>query len=220
MARTSSAKKIARLAEKGKGKKVRFQGGSVFPSVVLGVLVIGVVLIAYARQGGTVVDASVSAEQKYATAFAFFNCDSLATDLNQADAATLNATDKFAAVTTENPSAIIGDGIVGWMPQVLAGQRKAKLETIFALYGMTVTDDSITLKDGTKISESDTKCAEQDAVISVNVWESGSASSQLSIASFGGVKIDDQMTVVLSFAPEGTEITRPAVADSLADYQG
>lgn len=220
MARTSSAKKIARLAEKGKGKKVRFQGGSVFPSVVLGVLVIGVVLIAYARQGGTVVDASVSAEQKYATAFAFFNCDALATDLKQADAATLNATDKFAAVTTENPSAIIGDGIVGWMPQVLAGQRKAKLETIFALYGMTVTDDSITLADGTKISEADTKCAEQDAVINVNVWESGSASSQLSIASFGGVKIDDQMTVVLSFAPEGTEITRPAVADSLADYQG
>ena len=220
MARTSSAKKIARLAEKGKGKKVRFQGGSVFPSVVLGVLVIGAVLIAYARQGGTVVDASVSAEQKYATAFAFFNCDALATDLKQADAATLNATDKFAAVTTENPSAIIGNGIVGWMPQVLAGQRKAKLETIFALYGMTVTDDSITLADGTKISEADTKCAEQDAVINVNVWESGSASSQLSIASFGGVKIDDQMTVVLSFAPEGTEITRPAVADSLADYQG
>jgi len=220
VARTSSAKKIARLAEKGKGKKVRFQGGSVFPSVVLGVLVIGVVLIAYARQGGTVVDASVSAEQKYATAFAFFNCDALATDLKQADAATLNATDKFAAVTTENPSAIIGNGIVGWMPQVLAGQRKAKLETIFALYGMTVTDDSITLADGTKISEADTKCAEQDAVINVNVWESGSASSQLSIASFGGVKIDDQMTVVLSFAPEGTEITRPAVADSLADYQG
>ena len=220
MARTSSAKKIARLAEKGKGKKVRFQGGSVFPSVVLGVLVIGAVLIAYARQGGTVVDASVSAEQKYATAFAFFNCDALATDLKQADAATLNATDKFAAVTTENPSAIIGDGIVGWMPQVLAGQRKAKLETIFALYGMTVTDDSITLADGTKISEADTKCAEQDAVINVNVWQSGKASSQLSIASFGGVKIDDQMTVVLSFAPEGTEITRPAVADSLADYQG
>ncbi len=220
MARTSSAKKIARLAEKGKGKKVRFQGGSVFPTVVLAVLVIGAVLIAYARQSGTVVDASVSAEQKYATAFAFFNCDAFATDLKQADAATLNATDKFAAVTTENPSAIIGDGIVGWMPQVLAGQRKAKLETIFALYGLTVTDDSITLDNGTKISEADTKCSEQDAVISVNVWESGASTSQLSIASFGGVKIDNQMTVVLSFAPEGTEISRPAVADTLADYQG
>ena len=219
MARTSSAKKIARLAEKGKGKKVRFQGGSVFPTIVLSVLILGAVLIAYARQGGTAVDASVTAEQKFATAFAFFNCDALATDLEQPDSATLSPTDKFAAVTTETPAAIIGDGVVGWLPQALAGQRKAKLETIFGLYGMTVTDDSITLKDK-KISETDTQCAGKDAKISVYVWESGSAESKLSIASFGGVKIDDQMTVVLAFAPDGTDVPRPAVADSLADYQG
>jgi hypothetical protein len=74
--------------------------------------------------------------------------------------------------------------------------------------------------DGTKISEVDTKCADKDAKITVNVWESGSSTSKLSIASFGGVKIDDQMTVVLSFAPDGVEVPRPAVADSLADYQG
>lgn len=219
MARTSSAKKIARLAEKGKGKKVRFQGGSVFPTIVLSVLILGAVLIAYARQSGTVVDASVTAEQKFATAFAFFNCDALATDLEQPDSATLSPTDKFAAVTTENPAAIIGDGVVGWLPQALAGQRKAKLETIFGLYGITVTDESITIKDK-KISETDTQCAGKDAKISVYVWESGSAESKLSIASFGGVKIDDQMTVVLAFAPDGTDVPRPAVADSLADYQG
>jgi len=219
VARTSSAKKIARLAEKGKGKKVRFQGGSVFPTIVLSVLILGAVLIAYARQSGTVVDASVTAEQKFATAFAFFNCDALATDLEQPDAATLSPTNKFAAVTTETPAAIIGDGVVGWLPQALAGQRKAKLETIFGLYGMTVTDDSITLKDK-KISETDTQCAGKDAKISVYVWESGSVESKLSIASFGGVKIDDQMTVVLAFAPDGADVPRPAVADSLADYQG
>jgi hypothetical protein len=85
---------------------------------------------------------------------------------------------------------------------------------------MTVTDDSITLVDGTKISEVDTQCADKDAKITVSVWESGSSASKLSIASFGGVKIDDQMTVVLSFAPDGVEVPRPAVADSLADYQG
>ena len=219
MARTSSAKKIARLAEKGKGKKVRFQGGSVFPTVVLAVLVLGAVLIAYARQGGTAVDATVTAEQKYATAFAFFNCNEFTKISGDFDFATQDA-DKFASVTAEVPSAIIGDGIIGWMPQVLAGQRKAKLDTIFELYEMTVTDDSITLADGTKISEIDTKCADKDAKISVYVWESGSAESKLSIASFGGVKIDDQMTVVLAFAPDGVEVPRPAVADSLADYQG
>jgi len=181
VARTSSAKKIARLAEKGKGKKVRFQGGSVFPTVVLAVLILGAVLIAYARQGGTAIDATVTAEQKYATAFAFFNCDALATDLKQPDAATLNPADKFAAVTTEAPAAIIGDGVIGWMPQALAGQRKAKLETIFGLYGMTVTDDSITLADGTKISEVDTKCADKDAKITVTVicprWGGSTSSS-------------------------------------------
>ena len=226
MARTSSAKKIARLAEKGKGKKVRFQGGSVFPTIVLSVLILGAVLIAYARQSGTVVDASVTAEQKFATAFAFFNCDALATDLEQPDAATLSPTDKFAAVTTETPAAIIGDGVVGWLPQALAGQRKAKLETIFGLYGITVTDESITIKDK-KISETDTQCAGKDAKISVYVWEKKDENDpdqdldpKLSIASFGGVKIDDQMTVVLAFAPDGTDVPRPAVADSLADYQG
>ena len=130
MARSSSAQKIARLAEKGKGKKVRFQGGSVFPTVVFAVVLLGAVLIAYARQSGTPIDASVTAEQKYATAFAFQNCDELV-ELNQPDVAQLNPADIFASVTTETPAAIIGDGIVGWMPQILAGQRKAKLETIF-----------------------------------------------------------------------------------------
>jgi hypothetical protein len=218
VARSSSAQKIARLAEKGKGKKVRFQGGSVFPTVVFAVVLLGAVLIAYARQSGTPIDASVTAEQKYATAFAFQNCDELVV-LNQPDVAQLNPADIFASVTTETPAEIIGDGIVGWMPQILAGQRKAKLETIFELYGLSVTDNTIEF-NGTTISETDTKCGDKDAVIGVNVWESGSASSKLSIASFGGVKIDDQMTVVLSFAPEGTEIARPSVADSLSEYQG
>jgi hypothetical protein len=218
VARSSSAQKIARLAEKGKGKKVRFQGGSVFPTVVFAVVLLGAVLIAYARQSGTPIDASVTAEQKYATAFAFQNCEELVV-LKPVDVAQLNPADLFASVTTETPAAIIGDGIVGWMPQILAGERKAKLETIFELYGFTVTDDTIEF-DGTTISETDTQCGDEDAVIGVNVWESGSASSKLSIASFGGVKIDDQMTVVLSFAPEGTEIARPSVADSLSEYQG
>jgi hypothetical protein len=218
VARSSSAQKIARLAEKGKGKKVRFQGGSVFPTVVFAVVLLGAVLIAYARQSGTPIDASVTAEQKYATAFAFQNCDELV-ELTQPDVAQLNPADLFAPVTTETPAAIIGDGIVGWMPQILAGERKAKLETIFELYGFSVTDDTIEF-NGTEISETDTQCGDKDAVIGVSVWESGSASSKLSIASFGGVKIDDQMTVVLSFAPEGTEIARPSVADSLSEYQG
>jgi hypothetical protein len=46
VARSTSAKKIAQLAQKGKGKKVRFQGGSLFPTVILAIVILGTVLIA------------------------------------------------------------------------------------------------------------------------------------------------------------------------------
>ena len=49
MVSSSSTKKAARLAQKGKGKKVRFQGGTLFPMLVLAILVIGLGTIVYAR---------------------------------------------------------------------------------------------------------------------------------------------------------------------------
>ena len=49
MAPSSSASKVAKLASRGKGKKVRFQGGTVFPAVVAVVVVVMLVLVVYAR---------------------------------------------------------------------------------------------------------------------------------------------------------------------------
>ena len=46
MATSSSTKKAAKLAQKGSGRTVRFQGGTVFPVAVALVLVIGLGLIA------------------------------------------------------------------------------------------------------------------------------------------------------------------------------
>jgi hypothetical protein len=42
---SSSAKKVAKLAQRGKGKKVRFQGGTLFPAVVLAVVILGLLTI-------------------------------------------------------------------------------------------------------------------------------------------------------------------------------
>jgi hypothetical protein len=44
-----ATKRAAQLAKSGKGKRVRFQGGTLFPMLVLAVLVIGVGTIVYAR---------------------------------------------------------------------------------------------------------------------------------------------------------------------------
>ena len=42
--------KAAKLAQKGKGRKVRFQGGTVFPAAVAITLILGFALIVYSRQ--------------------------------------------------------------------------------------------------------------------------------------------------------------------------
>ena len=191
MARSSSAKKIARLAEKGKGKKIRFQGGSLFPTVILVVCVLGIALIAYGRQGQPTVDVTAAANQEYFSSFGVYKCDSYLTGFPCA------ATDP----ATVSPDAYIkADGIFGWKPQVLAGLRTAKLKTLFDLYGITVDDKSITfpstVNGGETITEIDTKCkdangAEKDATLRVLVWDDyrNTADSKISIASFDGVRL-------------------------------
>jgi len=217
VARSTSAKKIAQLAQKGKGKKVRFQGGSLFPTVILSVVILGTILIAYARQSGQPVDASVTANQTYATSFGVYKCDAWVDGMPSAPV-------DIAAVNPEDPASIVADGVVTWKPQVLAGERKAVLGTILDLYGIAVTDDEITfpptINGGEKISETDTKCGDKDASLSVVVWDTADAAQKLSIASFDGVRLTgDGMVIVLAFTADGTEIPQPASAATLGTYQ-
>lgn len=55
---SSSTKKAAKLAQKGKGRRVRFQGGTLFPMIVSAVLVLGLALVVYARTSRPAADAS------------------------------------------------------------------------------------------------------------------------------------------------------------------
>jgi len=212
VARSSSAKKIARLAEKGKGKKIRFQGGSLFPTVILVVCVLGIALITYARQSQPTVDATATANQEYFSSFGVYKCDAYLTGFAGA------ATD-VAAVT---PNAYIkAEGIFAWKPQVLAGLRTAKLKTFFDLYGITVDDKSITfpatVNGGETITEADTKCkdangVEQNATLRVLVWNDhrNIADSKISIASFDGVRLtDDGMAIALAFTADGVDVPQP-----------
>ena len=212
MARSSSANKIAKLAEKGKGKKIRFQGGSLFPAVILVVCVLGLTLIAYARQGGKTVNVSSTANQEYFTSFGVYKCDAYLTGFPGV------ATD----VAAVSPNAYIkADGIFGWKPQVLAGLRTAKLKTFFDLYGITVDDKSIkfpaSVNGGETISEANTKCkdasgVEKDATLRVLVWNDyrNTADSKVSIASFDGVRLTgDGMAIALVFAADGVEVPQP-----------
>ena len=49
MASSSSARKVAKLASRGRGKKVRFSGGTTFPTALTVVILLMVALIVYAK---------------------------------------------------------------------------------------------------------------------------------------------------------------------------
>ena len=215
MARSSSAQKIARLAQKGKGKKVRFQGGSTFATVILAIVLLGSILVAYARQSEPAVDASLTAEQQYALSFGVYFCDQFVEGIAAVPAP--------EAVDAEASTSIAAEGVVLWKPQVLAGERKAKLGTIFDLYGLEVSDSSITfpstvsVNDGQPVTEETTECNGEPGSLVVVSWPDASdaANSDRSIASFDGVRLTkDNMAIVLAFIPDGAEVPQP---DSAAE---
>ena len=100
------------------------------------ICILGVALIAYARQSQEQVSALDTAKQNYYTAFGIYKCDDFVGSLPAvqdvgADAATLKA-----------GAYIESAGVIRWEPQVLSGERRANLQTIFDLYGLEVTNDS------------------------------------------------------------------------------
>ena len=217
MATSSSAKKIARLAEASKnrkGRKVRMQGGSLFPTMIFVIVVLGVGLIAYARQSQERVSALDTAKQTYFTAFGIYKCDAFIENLP-------DATQLGQDIATVKPGAFIeSPGVVRWEPQVLSGERRAKLETIFELYGLKVTNDSIefpsTLNNGEKITEIDTKCGDKDATVQVVVWDTKTASSKVSIAELGNVRLTGNgMAITLAFVAKDVEVPQPVTVTDL-----
>ena len=101
------------------------------------IVVLGVGLIAYARQSQERVSALDTAKQTYYTAFGIYKCDAFIENLP-------DATQLGDDPASLKPGAFIeSPGVVRWEPQVLSGERRAKLETIFELYGLKVTNNSI-----------------------------------------------------------------------------
>jgi len=207
VARSSSAHKLSRLAQKGKGKKVRFQGGTVFPSVVLGVCIVGTILVAYARQSAAPIDTAAAADESYYTSLGVYVCDGFVSGLPA------TGTSEDGAVT------VVEDGVLSWKPVVLAGERRSRLGTLLEQLGVDVTDDTLTLpagatvngqpvNEGKPVTEAETTCGDEPASLSVTVWRDLGADGtegSVSIASLDGVRLDDNLAIVLAFVPDDVE---------------
>lgn len=233
MAPSSSAKKVAKLASRGKGKKVRFQGGSVFPIAVALVVVLGLLAIVYGRQsrpstgsGVPRVNDGVNTDAHWHAAFGIYICDAFQPKIlgtkeeTGVDAAgnTVLLNEKFKILGVHSH----GDGIVHYHPaSTKASGNRAKLGVFLDVYDIKLTDTELVMpKDqgGDKWSTKDTKCNGKDTELRVRVWDkySDKGNSHDVVTDFNNIRIkNDGMVFVIAFTEKGADIPQPPWGDQL-----
>lgn len=223
MANGSSAKKVARLAQRGKGKKVRFQGGTVFPAVMAVVIVVGLGLVTYARQSAPNKNTPPTVNDHWHLSYGFYHCDSFVPDLvgNKED----GSNPAYVKYNIHSHD----DGVIHWHPSALASGNRAKLGLFLDTYEVKVDTKGITFPSnqnkGTSYNVSKDKCKDKsgklvDAQVQVIVWPKYDepANSKRFITDFDNIRISkDQMAITIAYVAPGTEVPLPKSASNLPE---
>ena len=216
------------MAQKGKGKKVRFQGGTLFPMVVLAILVVGLGVIVYAR--GTTPEADASPptiDDHWHAAYGFSLCDSeefvqLNGALDEVDANGTPINTDFLRTGVHSHD----DGVIHWHAYTSASTGKnATLGLFLENYGVELDDDSLKFPEnqngGKEYVEGETKCPDgEDGEVSVTVWQSPEDTSdgRRYVSGFDDIRIDkNSLVITIAFQPRGTDIQMPPWAAQLAE---
>ncbi len=228
---SSSTKKASRLAQKGKGQKVRFQGGTLFPIVVALVIVLGFGLIAYARQSRPAADASApTINDHWHHVYGFYICGEwvqLTGDGEGRDASGRPTNVDYARSGIHSHD----DGLIHWHPFSSASVgRRADLGVFLTTFGVDLSNDVLQFpedqraqlpaafqEDG-RFESGETECpateggeAETGRLQAVR-WDSidSTGDGTTFIAGFDGISLNqDGMAVVIAFVPDGTDIEMP-----------
>jgi len=230
---SSSTKKAAKLAKSGQGKKVRFQGGTMFPLVVTIVIVLGLALVVYARQSRPSVDASGPPQQSdhWTHSYGFYLCDTWFQLDGDAEQRTSENYAQYArtGVHSEN------DGLIHWHPFSTASVgNNATLGVFLDTYGIDLSNDKLTFpesqqaaletqlaaletpRDDILVWEDGDKCtldgSDENAELKVVVWNNFTDTDDGTtyIADFDNIRLDrDQMVVAIAFVPKDTDVTKP-----------
>jgi len=237
VASSSSANKVAKLAQKGKGKKVRFQGGTLFPLVIIIVVVLLGSLVVYARQTRPGPgEGEPTANQHWHAALGFYVCDdthglfthpNLTGALEDQNADGSYVSQRFVANGIHSHS----DGVMHWHPSSSgkATGTNAKLEVFLKNYGVTLTNSKLVFpadQGGETYEEGKSKCkidgVEKDASLKLWVWDSyakvDTEEPQIYTTNMGDVRIkNDGMVFMVAFVPDDTKPKPPETAFNLPE---
>jgi hypothetical protein len=225
---SSSAKKVAKLAQRGKGKKVRFQGGTLFPAAVLAVIVIGLFTIVYARQ--TRPDPGSFPPQvgdHWHAAYGMYVCDTWLPKLTGNKEEVSIDPNTGGEVYISDDYALTGihshdDGVIHYHPfSTAAVGKRAKLGVFLDVYDVELTDQILRLpadQGGDVYEVGKFKCDGQDVEIKVVAWNSftDTGKGQTYITDLADTRItNDGMVFTIAVVPKGTEVGMPPWAQDL-----
>jgi hypothetical protein len=233
---SSSTKKAARLAQKGKGQKVRFQGGTLFPLVVALVFVLGFGLVIYSRQSRPSAEASApQIDDHWHHAYGFYLCDTwfqLSGDAEEQDAGGNLLNTDFARTGIHSHE----DGLIHWHAFTSAAVgTNAKLGVFLDVYDVELTNSKLQFPEEQRAAlpheqetglfeEGETKCVidgdEESAELKVVVWDnfSDAGDGTTFIADFDNIRLDqDAMVLSIAYVPKDTDVGMPPWAPELPD---
>jgi hypothetical protein len=227
--KASSAKKVARLAQKGKGRKVRFQGGTLFPALIVGIAVVGAALIVYSRASIPDQNVPPTVEDHWHASYGFYACDQWLPDLQgnkeELDTAGGLLNEGFRRTGIHSHD----DGVIHWHPYSSAATgRNAKLGVFLDVYGIKISDTKIEFpadQGGAVYEEGVTKCTDADGKsvdgeVVVYAFEAFDSPDDYStyITNFDDIRLkQDGMAFSVVFAPAGTKAELPPSAANLPE---
>ena len=234
---TSSTKKAAKLAQKGEGQRVRFQGGILFPLAVAITLVVGTALVVWARESVPAADASPpTINDHWHAAYGFYLCDGwvqLNGNLEERNSQGQFTNVEFVRTGIHSHD----DGVIHWHPYTSrATGRNAVLGVFLDTYEVELTDDAIRFPSLAAYGpnpgfadqapsefleeyvEGDVQCDGEDAEVTVVAWGSftDTDSGTRYISNMDNVRIEnDGMVFGIYFTPDGTDQPMPPWAADL-----
>jgi hypothetical protein len=235
VAPSSSAKKVAKLASRGKGKRVRFQGGTVFPAIVAVVVIAMLGLVVYARASRpTSGSGAPRLGDHWHAAYGFYVCD--ANDASAAFLPNLLGTKEDQTVDAAGNTVYAdkhfreygihshGDGVIHYHPYgSRATGTRARLGVFLDAYNVKLTDTQLEFpadQGGDKFDTKNYKCNGQDSQIRVRVWNSFAKPSEFVdyVTDFKSIRIDrNGMAFTIAIVPKGKDIPQPPSAPKLPE---
>ena len=233
---SSSTKKAAKLAQKGQGQKIRFQGGAVFPIIVAVTLILGLGLIVYSRQSLPAAASSPpTINDHWHAAYGFYLCDSwyqLEGNLEERNSQGQFINTNFLQTGIHSHD----DGIIHWHPYTSrAVGRNATLSVFLDTYEVVLANDSLKFPSVAALSsnaefpaqnfnpleeyiEGETQCNGEDAEVSVKAWGAftDTDGGRRFIANMDEVHIDnDGMVFAIYFTADESDQSMPPWAQDL-----